>query len=105
MTDGDEVLIRDRADASRYELTVGEALAGEVEYHDRSGTRIFDHTRVDDAFAGRGLGTRLAAWVLDDALGRGMAVVVRCPFLRSFMEREPEYAERVRASNVEPPRR
>lgn len=105
MTDADDVRIRDRADASRYELTVGDGLAGIAEYHDRSGTRIFDHTRVDDAFSGRGLGTRLAAAVLDDALGRGMAVVVRCPFLRSFLEREPEYADRIRASNATPPRR
>jgi predicted GNAT family acetyltransferase len=94
----DEVVVRDRREASRYELTVDGALAGTVAYHDRSTSRILDHTHVDPAFAGRGLGSRLAAAVLDDALDRGMAVVVRCPFLRAFLEQEPAVAERVRRS-------
>jgi predicted GNAT family acetyltransferase len=53
------------------------------------------HTVVDEAYAGRGLGNRLAKGVLDDALGRGLHVVPRCPFIRAWLERHPDYAQRL----------
>ncbi len=83
--------IRDNADRGRYELTVDGELAGISDYRDRGGRRIFVHTEVDPAFSGRGLGNRLAAGVLDDAAARSLRVVPRCPFIRAYIERHPEY--------------
>ena len=83
--------IRDNADRGRYELTVDGELAGISDYRDRGGRRIFVHTEVDPAFSGRGLGNRLAAGVLDDAASRSIRVVPRCPFIRAYIERHPEY--------------
>lgn len=83
--------VRDNPDAGRYELTLDGELAGTAEYRDRGGRRIFVHTVVDRAHAGRGLGNRLAAGALDDAIARGMRVIPRCPFMRSYIERHPDY--------------
>jgi hypothetical protein len=86
-----EVEIRDCPDDGRYELLVDGELAGFAQYRDRAGRRIFVHTEVDRRFAGRGLGTRLASGVLDDVRARGMRFIPRCPFIRGFVERHPEY--------------
>lgn len=87
--------IRDNPAEERYDLLVDGELAGMAEYRDREGRRIFFHTEVDDAYAGRGLGNRLARGVLDDALARGLRVVPRCPFIRAWLERHPDYAARL----------
>jgi predicted GNAT family acetyltransferase len=96
MTDAAAAIdVRDNPDANRYELLVDGELAGVADYRDRAGRRIFVHTVVDQAFAGRGLGNRLAKGALDDAVARGMRVVPRCPFIRAWLERHPEYRNRL----------
>jgi predicted GNAT family acetyltransferase len=96
MTDAAAAIdVRDNPDANRYELLVDGELAGVADYRDRAGRRIFVHTVVDPAFAGRGLGNRLAKGALDDAVARGMRVVPRCPFIRAWLERHPEYRNRL----------
>lgn len=89
------VSVRDNPAEGRYELLLDGELAGVAEYRDRGGRRIFVHTVVDPAFAGRGLGNRLAKGALDDALQRGLAIVPRCPFIRAWLERHPHYRERL----------
>jgi predicted GNAT family acetyltransferase len=91
----EETTVRDNPAAGRYEALLGGEVAGYAEYRDRGGRRIFVHTVVDDAFAGRGVGTRLAAGALDDARARGLRIVPRCPFIRAFIKRHPEYGHAV----------
>lgn len=87
--------VRDNPDEGRYELLVDGELAGVAEYRDRENRRIFVHTVVDEAYAGRGLGSRLAKGALDDALARGLRIVPRCPFIRAWLERHPDYMARL----------
>jgi predicted GNAT family acetyltransferase len=94
--------IRDNEAAGRYEALLDGAVAGYVEYRDRGERRILVHTEVDPAFGGRGIGTRLAAASLDDARNHGRPVVPRCPFIRSYLERHPEYADVVAGSRTSP---
>lgn len=90
-----EIGVVDNPAEDRYEIRVDGELAGVAEYRDRGGRRIFVHTVIDDAFAGRGLGNRLAAGALDDAIGRGLPIVPRCPFIRAYLERHPDYRARI----------
>jgi predicted GNAT family acetyltransferase len=81
----DGVRITRNDDASRYELFLGSELAGFAEYRLRPGRIVFIHTVVDPAFKGRGLGSRLARYVLDDAVARGERIVPRCPFIAAYL--------------------
>jgi predicted GNAT family acetyltransferase len=59
---------------------------------------VFTHTEVDDRFEGQGVGSALARHALDDVRARGsLRVVPRCPFIRSWIEKHPEYADLVAA--------
>jgi predicted GNAT family acetyltransferase len=88
--------VQENAHASRYEA-VDEAgvLAGFVDYVDHRGNRVLVHTEVDDAFEGQGVGSTLARAALDQSLESGLGVVVTCPFIKTWVEKHPEYADRV----------
>jgi len=90
-----ELRVLDNPAERRYEAFVGDQLAGIVTYRLRSGETVFLHTEVLPAFEGRGIGSRLAAGVLDDARARGLSVVPRCPFIASYIRRHPAYADLV----------
>jgi uncharacterized protein len=88
-----EISIRDNTAESRYEIYVDGDRAGFAAYRDEPGRRVFTHTVVEDDYEGQGVGSRLAAGALDDTRGRGLSVVPRCPFIRAFIERHPDYAD------------
>lgn len=91
-----DVTVIENADDNKYEaLDEGGRVAGFVEYVDHRGTRVLFHTEVDDALEGRGIGSALARAVLDQALTCGLSVRVTCPFLTDWVQRHPDYAERV----------
>lgn len=91
----DGIEVRDAPSASRYEIAADGELAGFAEYRLGEAEITFVHTEIDDRFEGRGLGSRLVSFALDDARRRGLAVRPRCPFVRSYIERHGEYADLV----------
>jgi uncharacterized protein len=82
---------------SRYELRVGDALGGVINFRSRPGRVVLIHTEVDERFEGRGLGSRLVSGALDDLRARGLQVTPLCPFAASYIEEHPEYADLVGA--------
>jgi predicted GNAT family acetyltransferase len=96
MASGDDDLqleVIDNPEENRYEGYIDGGLAGFVEYDAEPGRLVLLHTEVDDAFEGRGVGSRLAAAVLDDIRGRELTIVARCPFISRYLESHPEYRD------------
>ncbi len=87
--------MRDAPAQERFEATAGGRLAGIAAYRLRPGAVVFTHTAVEPEWEGRGVGGALARAALDDARGRGLRVVPRCPFIAAWIRRHPEYAELV----------
>ncbi|OPC78112.1 GNAT family N-acetyltransferase [Embleya scabrispora] len=83
------------ADRHRYEIRVDDAFAGLTAYHDRGEQRVFYHTEIDDAFAGRGLASVLVREALNDVRAAGMRVVPVCPYVKQFLGRYEEFADLV----------
>ena len=84
--------VTDNTAHSRYEL----AMEGAVAFidHVKEGDAVaFMHTEVPEAMAGKGIGSKLVRSALDDARSRGFKVVPRCPFVREYIERHPEYQD------------
>jgi predicted GNAT family acetyltransferase len=82
----------------RFEL-VEEGHTARVNYVMLSPTSIiFTHTVVPFALKGRGIGSYLARHVLDYARENNLNVIPQCPFIRSYIERHPEYDDLVQKS-------
>ena len=85
-----EPVVRLDEAGSRYELVLGDELAGYTEFELGDGTITFVHTVVDTAYEGEGLGSTLARGALADAKGRGLRIDSRCSFMSSYLARHPE---------------
>lgn len=53
---------------------------------------VLPHTEVDPSVEGRGIGSGLTRFALDDVRERGQYVVPQCPFVAAWIGRHPEYA-------------
>jgi predicted GNAT family acetyltransferase len=89
------VTVVDNPAKNRYEARIGDELAGFVVYRFRPGVMVLVHTEVDPAFGGHGVGGRLAAAALEDIRNRGLTVDPVCPFITSYLERHPQFADLV----------
>jgi uncharacterized protein len=90
---GPEVV--DNPAAGRFEVLVDGEVAGFAEYRRSDGATAFTHTVVDPAFEGRGLGSALARGALDATRRAGSPVLPYCPFIRSYIQRHPDYLDLV----------
>jgi predicted GNAT family acetyltransferase len=88
----EELQVENNRQAHRFEVTADGAQAT-AEYELEPGTIIFTHTKVPPQLSGRGIANRLAETGLAFARQEKLRVVPRCPFIASYIERHPEYAE------------
>jgi predicted GNAT family acetyltransferase len=88
-----KVSLADNPAQARYELVADGQLAAWTEYQRAGQVLRLTHTQVQEAYEGRGLASRLAAFALDDARRQGLRVVPQCPFMAGYIARHPEYAD------------
>lgn len=79
----DERLFRTDVEDHRCELRYS--------FHDASVS--FDSVRVPDAVGGRGIAGRLTRHALDWARSEGLPVHPACPYVASWIQRHPDYAD------------
>jgi predicted GNAT family acetyltransferase len=84
--------VRDNTQLHRFELDVEDQIAYS-NYQRANGVLTVLHTEVPKVLEGRGIGSTLARGLLDIARAEGLKVKPLCPFVRSFMDRHPEYAD------------
>lgn len=89
MTDPD---IHDNAEAHRYELPVSNAQAMVI-YNLSGQNRMITETLVQRALEGRGIASRLARHVIEDARSRDLLILPVCPFFSAYLQKHPEQAD------------
>ncbi|RJO76491.1 N-acetyltransferase [Nocardia panacis] len=100
MTEAAQIEVGDNPAEQRYEIRYDGALAGFAEYEEIGDETVFVHTEVDSAFAGKGLGGILAKGALDDVVRRGRVIRPLCPFIKSWLDKHPEYDAQVIGKGV-----
>ena len=90
----DQIAVTDNAAAHQYEARIDGQLARLV-YERRGDTLVLTHAEVHPSISGRGIGSRIVRAALDDARARRLRVIPRCPFVRAYVERHPEYRDLV----------
>jgi predicted GNAT family acetyltransferase len=95
MPDLTETAVRDNPALTRYEAHADGRIAGYILYRPRKEFLTMVHTEVEPEWEGHGIGSALVRGALDDVRARGLKVRPLCPFVRSFIERHPEYRDLV----------
>lgn len=89
--------VHDVPERERFEIEVDGALVGFVQYRRRPSAIAFVHTEIDPGHEGAGLGGVLVSAALEEARREGVGVLPFCPFVRSYIERHPEFLDLVPA--------
>jgi predicted GNAT family acetyltransferase len=84
--------VRDNSARQRFELDA-EGHVAFSEYKRDGGAIEIRHTEVPPALNGKGIGSRLVRGLLDLVRAEGAKVRPRCPFVRSYIDKHPEYAD------------
>lgn len=84
--------IRDNAELKRYELPVDGDVAV-VTYNLSATSLMITETLVPERLEGRGLASRLAKHVLDDAKARDLLILPVCPYFMGYLKKHPEHAD------------
>lgn len=94
-TESTEPVIEHDEAGRRYVLRIGADEVGELGYSVGGDRVVLEHTAVDESRQEKGLGSQLVRYALDDVRAAGRRVVPQCPFVRSYVEGHPEYADLV----------
>ncbi|MDO5504008.1 MAG: GNAT family N-acetyltransferase [Actinomycetia bacterium] len=88
-----DVTVTHNQDKARYEARVDGELAGFAEYQLTDQIIVMSHTEVDPKFEGKGVGSALARFALDDIKADGTRrVLPTCPFIKGWIQKHPDYA-------------
>ncbi|MGI9610469.1 MAG: GNAT family N-acetyltransferase [Acidimicrobiia bacterium] len=78
----------------RYVIEVDGDVAGYAEYHLRGKSHyFFHHTVTEDDYRGKGVGSQLARFAMDDVRAKGGQVVPLCPFIAAWLDKHPDYQD------------
>jgi len=88
-----EPQVRRNPAAHRFELLLGDEVAGFIDYRERGGRIDLIHTEVDTRHEGRGFGARLVRGTLEECRRAGAGVIPSCSFVAAYLQRHPEYAD------------
>lgn len=97
--DPDPIALADNADRHRFELHAGGKLAAYAEYNVLSNALLFTHTETLPGFEGRGFGSKLASFALDEVRRRGLGAIPVCQFIAGYLRKHPEYHDLVTPAN------
>jgi hypothetical protein len=83
-------VITDATERERYEAHLDGELAGVLEYKVTRERIALIHTEVLPVHEGRGVGSALVRFALDDARRRELRVIATCPYVKDYLTRHPE---------------
>jgi predicted GNAT family acetyltransferase len=87
----DDITLADNAAEHRFELKDGATVAARAEYNLLKDAVMFTHTEVDRRFEGRGFGSKIAKFALDEVRRRGLHAIPVCTFIAGYLRKHPEY--------------
>ena len=85
-----QLTIRDNPAKHRFEADLGDGSFAIAEYTLPAGKIMFTHTEVPPQHEGKGIGSALIRFALEDARKRQLKVIPICPFFAAYMQKHEE---------------
>ena len=86
----DDYSFSDNRAGERFELKQAGKLAAHADYKLQDGAVVLTHTEVLPGNEGKGIGSKLAALVVDDLRKRGVRIVPQCSFMAKYIASHPD---------------
>ncbi len=86
------IQVQKNAERHRYEAIENGQVIGTLEYRERGEAMELPHTVVQPGHDGKGVGSTLARFALDDIGSVGRKVIPSCSFVAGYIQRHPEDA-------------
>lgn len=96
------IVVRDDPANARYEVVVDGESAGGAYYQLSDERVVFTHTEVDPKWGGKGVGSTLAQFALEDVRATGRQAIPICPFIVDYLRRHREYLDIVDGAHLSP---
>ena len=96
-----QVTVTDNPGEQRFEIRLGGTVVGRAHYRPEGDALAFTHTEIDDGHDGEGLGSQLVRGALEQVRARGASVLPYCPFVASYLKKQPELQDIVPAAQRE----
>ncbi len=89
-----EIIKEDGETRGRYVVTI-DGHEAELTYSKLgdSGNVIADHTGVPEELGGRGVGSALVRYLVEDARTNGFKIMPLCPFVKARYRKNPEWSD------------
>ncbi|HJC70227.1 GNAT family N-acetyltransferase [Brachybacterium sp. EE-P12] len=89
-------------DRDRFAAYEGETVVAVLAFEDEGAVRDLRSTVVAPDRSGRGIGSAIVRFALEDSRARGLSIRPTCWFVRGYVERHPEYADLLETSGTTP---
>ena len=89
-------------DRDRFAAYEGGAVVAVLAFEDEGAVRDLRSTVVAPDRSGRGIGSAIVRFALEDSRARGLSIRPTCWFVRGYVERHPEYADLLETSGTTP---
>lgn len=83
--------VKNNEEKNRYELSVNGKTAVAEYILNKQGVLFFTHTEVPDEHEGQGVASKLLEAAFKDAEERDLKIAPICPFVKSYLQRHPEW--------------
>lgn len=94
MSDQERRLVHNQG-STQYELFIDNERVGYLDYELSGDLVVMHETFVVDDRKGQGIGSSIVAAAMADVRGQGRKVVPQCSFVRTWLERNPQYRDLV----------
>lgn len=88
----DTIDVVNNPEANQYQARIGDVLVGYAEYKLTPDLIVFTHTETLPEYEGKGVGSALARFALEDVRSQGVRKVLPlCPFIKAWIARHRAY--------------
>lgn len=88
----EEIKLEDNPDKSRFQFDL-EGQVAVIEYILVKDQIYLTHTEVPENLGGKGYGSHIIKLALEDIKSRGLKLIPQCPFVTSYIEKNPQWRE------------
>ncbi len=86
-----EISLRKNAETKRYEAVLADEVVGYITYLVRGEVVHLPHTLVKPEHEGKGIGSRLVRFALEDVEEQERLVAPECPFIAAWIQQNEEF--------------